>query len=61
MAIGFKTGKATLALHPKPTFGFASAANPEVLPQPKPRSVRDHSIFHPMNWANETLFSTLGF
>jgi hypothetical protein len=61
MASGFKTGKAVLALNPKPAFGFTSAAKPIALQAPKPRSIRDHSIFHPMNWADETLFSTLGF
>jgi hypothetical protein len=38
MAIGFKTVKAALALNPKPALGFTSAANPEMLPQPKPRA-----------------------
>src|ERR1700722_11490794 len=27
--------------------GFTSAANSEMLPQPKPRRIRDHSIFIP--------------
>ena len=44
MAIGFKTVKAALALTPKPAFGFTSAANPQVLPQPKPRAVREHFV-----------------
>jgi hypothetical protein len=41
MAIGFKTGKAALALNPSPAFGFTSAANSELLPQPKPRAMRE--------------------
>ena len=61
MAIGFETGKAELALNPRSAFGFTSAAKPITLPAPKPRSIRDHSIFHPMNGASETLFSTLEF
>jgi hypothetical protein len=44
MAIGFKTGTAALALNPKPAFGFTSAANPELLPQPKPRALREHFV-----------------
>ena len=44
MAMGFKTGKAALALNPKPAFGFTSAANPELLPQPEPRAMREHLV-----------------
>jgi hypothetical protein len=44
MAIGFKTVEATLALNPKPAFGFTSAANSELLPQPKPRAMREHFV-----------------
>jgi hypothetical protein len=40
----FKTGEAALALNPKPAFGFASAANSELLPQPKPRAMREHFV-----------------
>jgi len=40
----FKTGKAALALNPKPAFGFTSAANSELLPQPKPRAMREHFV-----------------
>jgi hypothetical protein len=40
----FKTGKAALALNPRPAFGFTSAANPEMLPKAKPRAVREHFI-----------------
>jgi hypothetical protein len=48
MAIGFKTGKAALALNPKPGFGFTSAANPEMLPKPKPRAVPEHFVVPPI-------------
>jgi hypothetical protein len=34
----------TLALNPKPAFGFRSAANPELLPQAKPRAKRKHFV-----------------
>jgi hypothetical protein len=44
MAIGFKTGKAALAPNPKPAFGLTSAANPEMLPQPKPWAMREHFV-----------------
>jgi hypothetical protein len=44
MAIGSETGKAALALNPKPAFGFTSAADPEVLPQPEPRAMREHLV-----------------
>jgi hypothetical protein len=44
MAIGIETGQAALALNPKPAFGFTSAANPEVLPKPKPRAMREHFV-----------------
>jgi hypothetical protein len=36
--------KAALGLNPTPAFGFTSAANPEVLPQPKPRTMRQHFV-----------------
>jgi hypothetical protein len=36
--------KAALALNPTPAFGFTSAANPEVLPKPKPRAMREHFV-----------------
>ncbi len=44
MAVGFETGKAALALNPRPAFGFISTADAEVLPQPKPRTMREHFI-----------------
>ena len=44
MAIGFKTVKAALALNPKPAFRFTSAANPTLLPQPKPRATGEHFV-----------------
>ena len=44
MAIGFETGKASLVLHPRPAVGSTSAANSELLPQPKPRAMREHFI-----------------
>jgi hypothetical protein len=34
----FETGEAVLALNPKSAVGFTSAANPELLPKPKPRT-----------------------
>jgi hypothetical protein len=40
----FKTGKASLALNPRPAFGVTSAANPEMLPQPEPRAMREHFV-----------------
>jgi hypothetical protein len=43
----FKTsrrGEAALALNPKPAFGFTSAADPELLPEPKPRAIREHFV-----------------
>jgi hypothetical protein len=39
-----KTGKAALALNPKPAFGFTSAANPELLPQTKTRAMPEHFV-----------------
>ena len=48
MAIGFKMGKAALALNPSPAFGLTSAAHPEMLPQPKPRAVREHFVVPPI-------------
>jgi hypothetical protein len=44
MAIGFKTGKAVLALNPMAAFGFTSATDAIPLPKPKPRAVREHFI-----------------
>ena len=44
MAIGFETGKAALALNPRAAFGLTSAANSELLPQPKPRAMREHFV-----------------
>jgi hypothetical protein len=44
MAIGFETGKAALALNPKPAFGFTSAANSILLPKPEPRAMREHFV-----------------
>ena len=44
MAIGFKTRKAALALNPKPAFGLTSAADPVLLPKPKPRALREHFV-----------------
>jgi protein phosphatase len=35
---------ASLTLNPKPTFGFTSAANSELLPQLKPRAIREHFV-----------------
>jgi hypothetical protein len=40
----FKTGKAALALNPRPAFGFTPAANPELLPNAKPRAMREHFV-----------------
>ena len=48
MAIGFETGKETLALNPKPAFGFTSAANPVLLPKANPRAVREHFVVPPI-------------
>jgi hypothetical protein len=39
-----QTGKAALALNPRPAFSFTSAANPKILPQPKPRAMREHFV-----------------
>jgi hypothetical protein len=36
--------KAALALNPTPAVGFNSAANPEMLPKPKPRAMREHFV-----------------
>jgi hypothetical protein len=36
--------EAALALNPKPAFGFRSAANPEMLPNPEPRALREHFV-----------------
>ena len=44
MSISSETGKAALALNPKPAFSFRSAANPETPPEPKPRTVREHIV-----------------
>jgi hypothetical protein len=41
MAIGFETGKAALALSPKPAFGFTSAAHAVTLPKLKPWAMRE--------------------
>jgi hypothetical protein len=38
------TAKQHLTLNPMPAFGFRSAANPEMLPQPKPRAMREHFV-----------------
>ena len=35
---------AALALNPRPAFGFTSAANAELLPQPKPWALREHCV-----------------
>ena len=35
---------ASLTLNPKPTFWFTSAAHSELLPQPKPRAMREHFV-----------------
>jgi hypothetical protein len=43
-AIAFETGKAALALNPKPAFGLTSAANPILLPEAKPRAMREHFV-----------------
>ena len=44
MAVGFKTVNASLALNPKPSFGFTSTANPKLLPEPEPRAVGEHFV-----------------
>jgi hypothetical protein len=44
VAIGSETGKAELALNTKPAFGFTSAANPKILPEPKPRAMREQFV-----------------
>jgi hypothetical protein len=44
MPIGFETGKATLALNPRSAFGFTSATNSVLLPEPKPRAVGEHFV-----------------
>ena len=44
MAIGFETGKAALALNPKPAFCITSAANSVLLPQSEPRAMREHFV-----------------
>ena len=46
--MGFNTVKAALALNPKLAFGFASTANPILLPKPKPRAMRDHFVVPPI-------------
>jgi hypothetical protein len=38
------TGKAALALNPRPAFSFTSAANSVPLPEPKPRAMREHFV-----------------
>jgi len=43
VTIGLKRGK-RLALNAMRAFGFTSAANPVLLPQPEPRAVREHFI-----------------
>jgi hypothetical protein len=35
-------------LNPKPAFGVSLAANPELLPQPKPRAMREHFVVPPI-------------
>ena len=44
MAIGFESGKAALALNPKPAFCITSAANSVLLPQSEPRAMREHLV-----------------
>jgi len=44
MAIGFETGKAALALNPKPAFCITSAANSVLLPLSEPRAMREHLV-----------------
>jgi hypothetical protein len=39
----FRDEKAALALNPRPG-GFASATNPEMLPNPEPRALREHFV-----------------
>ena len=46
--MGFNTVKAALALNPKLAFGFASTANPILLPKPKPRAMREHFVVPPI-------------
>jgi hypothetical protein len=42
--LSVQEGKAALALNPRSAFGFTPAANPEMLPQPKPRAMREHFV-----------------
>ena len=44
MVVGFETGKAALALNPKPAFWITSAANSVLLPQSEPRAMREHLV-----------------
>ena len=48
VAIGVQEGKAALALNPRSAFGFTPAANPEMLPQPKPRAMPEHFVVPPI-------------
>jgi hypothetical protein len=48
MAIGFETGRAALALNPRSSFGFTSAAKPITLPKPKPRAMDESLIVSPI-------------
>jgi hypothetical protein len=42
--LSVKTRKAALALNPRTAFGFTSAANPVLLPKPKPWAMREHFV-----------------
>jgi hypothetical protein len=44
MAIGFETGKAALALNPKPACGFRSATDAIPLPEKESRTLRKHLV-----------------
>jgi len=44
MAIGFETEKVPLDLKPDPALGLTSGANPVLLPEPKPRAMREHFV-----------------
>jgi Type II secretion system (T2SS), protein E, N-terminal domain len=46
--LSVQEGKAALALNPRSAFGFTPAANPEMLPQPKPRAMPEHFVVPPI-------------
>jgi hypothetical protein len=39
-----RSRQASLALNPKPAFGFTSAADPILLPEPEPWALREHFV-----------------